>query len=147
MLPSSAGWPTVGLATTSQSELLSRQSVRDDEKEDRIEEAPVQESAKPVQKREGLKKSEKDRNEEQQRLKSGEWQLVYKLEGSIADMFLSEEAEEEIPQKLRPRLTEIDTIIPSSIAKLAKDDNRSGGAVKPESGAAEEKNEYDDDED
>ena len=57
----------------------------------------------------------------QDRLKSGEWQIVYKLQGSLADVFLSEEAEPDMP-KLRPRLTEIDSIIPSSIAKLTKGD-------------------------
>lgn len=62
------------------------------------------------------------------RLKSGEWQIVYKLEGSIADAFLSEEEEKEMP-RLRPRLTEIDSIIPSSIAKLAKGDTTGSGSA------------------
>ncbi len=62
------------------------------------------------------------------RLKSGEWQIVYKLEGSIADQFLSEEEDEQMP-RLRPRLTEIDSIIPSSISKLAKGDTSSSGAT------------------
>lgn len=57
----------------------------------------------------------------QDRLKSGEWQIVYKLQGSLADVFLSEDAEPDMP-KMRPRLTEIDSIIPSSIAKLTKSD-------------------------
>lgn len=69
------------------------------------------------------------------RLKSGEWQIVYKLEGSIADAFLSEEGEQEMP-KLRPRLTEIDSVIPSSITKLVKgDDEDAEGADKPLSDA------------
>jgi hypothetical protein len=58
----------------------------------------------------------------QDRLKSGEWQIVYKLQGSLADVFLSEEAEPDMP-RMRPRLTEIDSIIPSSIAKLTKGDD------------------------
>ncbi len=66
----------------------------------------------------GISPLEESKND---RLKSGEWQIVYKLEGSIADHFLSDDAEEEMP-KLRPRLTEIDSIIPSSISKLAKGD-------------------------
>jgi len=57
----------------------------------------------------------------QDSLKSGEWQIVYKLQGSLADVFLSEEAEPDM-QRMRPRLTEIDSIIPSSIAKMTKDD-------------------------
>ncbi|MBX3149001.1 hypothetical protein KF728_02505 [Candidatus Obscuribacterales bacterium] len=57
----------------------------------------------------------------QDSLKSGEWQIVYKLQGSLADMFMSEEAEPDM-QRMRPRLTEIDSIIPSSIAKMTKDD-------------------------
>lgn len=62
------------------------------------------------------------------RLKSGEWQIVYKLEGSIADQFLSEDEEEQMP-RMRPRLTEIDSIIPSSISKLAKSDTSGSGAT------------------
>ena len=57
----------------------------------------------------------------QDSLKSGEWQIVYKLQGSLADVFMSEEAEPDM-QRMRPRLTEIDSIIPSSIAKMTKDD-------------------------
>ncbi|MDZ4835127.1 MAG: hypothetical protein SGJ27_15230 [Candidatus Melainabacteria bacterium] len=63
------------------------------------------------------------------RLKSGEWQIVYKLEGSIADAFLLDDSESEMP-KMRPRLTEIDSIIPSSIRELAKADTTSSDSEK-----------------
>jgi hypothetical protein len=70
-----------------------------------------------------------DKEDPQARLKSGEWQIVYKLQGSLADVFLSEEAEPDMP-KMRPRLTEIDSIIPSSIAKMSKGD--ADDVAKPE---------------
>ncbi len=62
-----------------------------------------------------------------QRLKSGEWQIVYKLEGSIADMFLGDESDAESTQQMRPRLTEINTVIPSSIRKVAGESTKGGG--------------------
>ncbi|MBX9666391.1 MAG: hypothetical protein K2X93_02185 [Candidatus Obscuribacterales bacterium] len=62
-----------------------------------------------------------------QRLKSGEWQIVYKLEGSIADMFLADESDAESTQQMRPRLTEINTVIPSSIRKAAGESTKGSG--------------------
>ncbi len=76
----------------------------------------------------------------QDSLKSGEWQIVYKLQGSLADMFMSEEAEPDM-QRMRPRLTEIDSIIPSSIAKMTKDDSDDKADESTESeGDAESEN-------
>lgn len=84
--------------------------------EDVSSESPEAVSSEPVE-----AFSSESQNEEDA-LKSGEWQIVYKLQGSLADVFLSEESETDMP-KLRPRLTEIDSIIPSSITKAAKLDS------------------------
>lgn len=71
-----------------------------------------------------------DSENDEDALKSGEWQIVYKLQGSLADVFLSEESEADMP-KMRPRLTEIDSIIPSSITKAAKSHSEDSSKADP----------------
>jgi len=97
------------------------------------EEAPVEQPQDEDEDTASQDPSAAEKEDPQARLKSGEWQIVYKLEGSLADVFLSEESEPEMP-KLRPRLTEIDSIIPSSLTKITKGD----ADKEPESESKEE---------